>query len=296
MTPLDLGLAASGRLAAAVERRAGPLGMWLIVLGLVAISAVWVYLIGSSQRPTDLSFDDIRFDRIPAMTSWVRVEGDLRPYPNSDSLYQLHDLHDDALYLIVISDAPLALGPQVMTGQISAGEATTGNIGSLDPDIPPVPKQNEPFAIILLPAAIGGMIVLGRRIGYPIVRRERRGRHLHGAPLAPGEAIPARRSGRIGSTVVPDAAAIDCTVGVRRGDEVHEIVLTDAMPDRAAAPDRATPPEHVIRVRRSVPVTRLRVCRTSGCIPGVRVHAQTADLMLLIPDRAQRDRLLTTLG
>jgi hypothetical protein len=52
----------------------------------------------------------------------------------------------------------------------------------------------------------------------------------------------------------------------------------------------------VIRVRRSVPVTRLRVCRTSGCVSGVLVHAQTADLMLLIPDRAQRDRLLNTLG
>ena len=293
MTPLDLGLAASGRLAAAVERRAGTRGMWVIVLGLALVSAVWIYLIGSSQRPTDLSFDDIRFDRIPAMTSWVRVEGDLRPYPNSDSLYQLHDLHDDSLYLIVISDEPLELGRQVMTGHVSAGEATTGNIGSLDPDIPPVPKQNEPFAIILLPAAIGGMIVLGHRIGYPIVRRERRRRHLHGAPLSPGESIPARRSGRIASVVVPDTAAIDCTVGVRRGDDVHEIVLTDAGPD--TGPD-AQPAEHVIRVRRSVPVTRLRVCRTSGCIPGVLVHAQTADLMLLIPDGAQRDRLLNTLG
>ena len=292
MTPLDLGLAASGRLAAAVERRVGTPGTWLIVLGLVAVSGVWIYLIGSSSRPTDLSFDDIRFDRIPAMTSWIRVEGDLRPYPNSDSLYQLHDLHDDSLYLIVISDEPLALGRQEMTGHVSAGEATTGNIGSLDPDIPPVPKQNEPFAIILLPAVIGGMIVLGRRIGYPIVRHERRRRHLHGAPLGPGESIPARRSGRIASVVVPDSAAVDCMVGVRRGGDVHEIVLRDTSP----GPDTATATEHVIRVRRSVPVTRLRVCRTSGCIPGVLVHAQTADLMLLVPDRAERDRLLNTLG
>ena len=291
MTPLDLGLAASGRVAAAVERRAGARGMWLVVSGLVAISALWVYLIGSSPRPTDLSFDDIRFDRVPAMTSWIRVEGDLRPYPNNDSLYQLHDPADDSLYLIVISDEPLELGPQVMTGHVAPG-ATTGNIGSLDPDIPPVPKQNEPFAIILLPAAIGAIIVVGRRIGYPIVRRERRGRHLHGAPLAPGESIPARWSGRIASVVVPDPAAIDCTVGVRRGDDVHEIVLHETVTE----PDAAPAPEHVIRVRRSVPVTRLRVCRTSGCVPGVRVHAQTADLMLLVPDRAQRDRLVNTLG
>ena len=295
MTPLDLGLAASGRLAAAVERRAGTRGTWLIVLGLVLVSGVWIYLIGSSPRPTDLSFDDIRFDRVPAMTSWVRVEGDLRPYPNSDSLYQLHDLNDDSLYLIVISDEPLELGRQAMTGQVSPGEATTGNIGSLDPDIPAVPKQNEPFVVILLPAAIGAMILLGRRIGYPIVRPERRRRHLHGAPLQPGETIAARRSGRIASEVVPDAAAIDCTVGVRRGDDVHEIVLRDAAPGSDGA-EGATTPEQVIRVRRSVAVTRLRVCRTSGCIPGVLVHAQTADLMLIVPDRQERDRLLNTLG
>jgi hypothetical protein len=292
MTPLDLGLAASGRLAAAVVRGAGTRGMWLIVLGLVLVSAIWIYLIGSSPRPTDLSFDDIRFDRVPAMTSWVRVEGDLRPYPNSDSLYQLHDLNDDSLYLIVIADEPLELGRQVMTGHVSPSEATTGNIGSLDPDIPPVPKRNEPFAVILLPAAIAGMILLGRRTGYPIVRRERHRRHLHGAPLAPGESIAARPRGRIASVVVPDAAAIACTVGVRRGDDVHEIVLTDSPSGADSAPQA----EHVIRVRRSVPVTRLRVCRTSGCVSGVLVHAQTADLMLLIPDRAQRDRLLNTLS
>jgi len=294
MTPLDLGLAASGRLAAALQRLVGTGGTWLTVLGLVVVSGVWVYLIGSSPRPTDLSFDDIRFDRIPALTSWVRVEGDLRPYPNSDSLYQLHDLHDDSLYLIVIADEPLELGHQVMTGQVSPGEAKTGNIGSLDPDIPPVPKQNEPFAIILLPAALGAMIALGRRIGYPIVRRERGRKHVRGAPLAPDESIAARRSGRIASVVVPDEAAIDCSVAVRRGDDVHEIVLTDAGAATGTAAARSA--EHVIRVRRSVPVTRLRVCRTSGCVSGVLVHAQTADLMLLIPDRAGRDRLLNTLG
>jgi hypothetical protein len=287
MTPLDLGLAASGRLAAAVERRAGTRGRWAIVIGLVLVSAIWTYLIGSSPRPTDLSFDDVRFDRVPALTSWVRLEGDLQPYPNSDSLYALHDLVDPSLYVIVISDEPLQLGHVVMTGQISASDSTTGNIGSLDPDIPPVPKQNEPFAIILLPAAIGGMIILGRRIGYPIVRRERR-TQLHAPPLEPGESIAARRSGRIASEVVPDDAAVDCGVAVRRGTDVNEIVLLDTGAD--------PPMERVIRVRRSVPVSRLRVCRTSGCVAGVLVHAQTADLILIVPDRRDRDRLLTTLA
>jgi hypothetical protein len=181
-----------------------------------------------------------------------------------------------------------------MTGQISPNVGSdTGNIGSLEPDIPPVPKRNEPFAVILAPAAIGGMIVLGRRIGYPIVRRERRKRTA--APLEPGESIDARRSGRIASVVVPDDEAIECSVSVRRGTDVHEIVLTDKVPEAGTTTTNG-PAVRVIRVRRLVPVTRLRVCRTSGCVPGVLVHAQTADLKLLVPDRGERDRLINALG
>src|SRR5262245_41146975 len=145
MTPLDVGLAAAGWLATTLDRRVSQRGTWAVVVGLVIVSIVWVYLIGSSPRPTDLTFEDVRTGSIPHMTSWVRLEGDLRPYPNSDSLYELHDLGEPDLYLVVISDAPLQIGRQVMTGQISPNVgATTGNIGSLVPDIPPVPKRNEP--------------------------------------------------------------------------------------------------------------------------------------------------------
>ena len=294
MTPLDLGAAGAGWLATTLDRRFSRAGTWVIIGGLLMVSLVWTYLIGSSPRPTDLSFEDIRTGSIPAMTSWVRVEGDLRPYPNSDSLYELHDIADSSHYLIVISDAPLPLGRQVMTGRISptSGE-TTGNIGSLEPDIPAAPKQNEPFAIIWLPVGLGLAILVGRRLGYPVVRRERP-RLLHAAPLAPGERLNARRSGRIGSETVSAADAVPCEVEVRRGDEAHEVVLTDA-PDGAHG-SRDRPAEQVVRVRRSVPVVRLKVCRTTGCDRGVLVHAQAADLVLVFRDRSERDRLVTTLA
>jgi len=291
VTPLDLGEAAAGWLATTLDRRVSPRGTWLIVIGLVTVSVIWTYLIGSSPRPTDLSFEDIRTGSIPAMTSWARVEGDLRPYPNSDSLYELHDTADPSLYLVVISDETLPLGHQVMTGQISptTGE-TTGNIGSLVPDIPAVPKRNEPFAIIWLPAGLAAIILVGRRLGYPVVRRER-SKLLHAPPLAPGERLRARRSGRIGSDVVSLVDAVACEVEVRRGDDTHELVLID---DTQAPADR--PAEQVIRVRRSVPTVRLKVCRTTACDRGVLVHAQSADLVLAFRERSERDRLVTSLG
>ena len=290
MTPLDFGLAAAGRLATTLDRRVSRRATWLIVIGLVVVSLIWTYLIGSSPRPTDLTFEDVRTGSIPAMTSWVRIEGDLRPYPNSDSLYELHDTAEPSLYLIVITEAPLPLGHQVMTGQISpTARATTGNIGSLEADIPAVPKRNEPFAIIWLPAAVAAMILLGRRLGYPIVRRERR-RPVHGPPLAPGERLRARRSGRIQSVSLAPADAVPCAVEVRRGDEAHDLVLI------ADAQLSGDPAEQVVRVRRSVPVVPLKVCRTTGCDRGVLVHAQAADLVLVFRERSERDRLLNTLA
>ena len=291
MTPLDLGTAAAGWLAATLDRRVTRRGTLLIVICLVAVSVIWTYLIGSSPRPTDLSFEDIRTGSIPAMTSWARVEGDLRPYPNSDSLYELHDTADPSLYLIVISDAALPLGHQVMTGRISpTSGVTTGNIGSLEPDIPAVPKQNEPFAIIWLPAGLAAIILLGRRLGYPVVRRER-STLLHAPPLALGERLRARRSGRIGSEDVSRAEAIACEVEVRRGGDAHELVLVDDAPGPV---DR--PAEQVIRVRPSVPTVRLKICRATDCDRGVLVHAQSADLVLVFRERSDRDRLVTSLG
>ena len=155
MTPIDVGLAAAGWLAAAVERRTGSRrGTAAVVLGLVLVSAVITYSIGSSRRPTDVSFDDVRLDRLPAVTSWVRLEGELRQLP-SGSGYELHDTANDALYLYVIAHAPLVVGHVVMTGTVSPRQATTGNIGTIVADITAEPKRNEPFGLILLPAALG---------------------------------------------------------------------------------------------------------------------------------------------
>jgi hypothetical protein len=297
MTPLDVGLAAAGWLATRLDQRLTRRGSWVVVIALVIVSSVWTYLIGSSPRPTDLTFEDVRTGSIPAMTSWVRLEGDLRAYQNSNSLYELHDVDDPTLYVVVISDTPLTLGRQVMTGHISPSTDTgTGNIGSLEPDIPPVPKQNEPFAIIWLPAAIAIAILVGRRLGYPVVRRERP-KLLHAPPLAPGETVRAARSGRIGNEDIPPGEAMACAVEVRRGDDAHDLVLTDSPTGPASAePATAGSAVNVIRLRRSVPIVRLRICRVTGCDRGILIHAQAADLILVFGDRAERDRVVTTLG
>ena len=282
MTPIDVGLAAAGWLAAAVERRTGSRrGTAAVVLGLVLVSVVVTYSIGSSRRPTDVSFEDVRRDRLPAMTSWVRLEGELRQ-PPGDSRYELHDTANDASYLIVIAASPLDIGHAVVTGRISPRQATTGNIGTLVADIPAEPKRNEPFGLILLPAALGGVIVAGRRIGYPVVRHER-ARIVHAPPLAADERLAATWSGRIGSALVAHGTARPCTLTVVREPEISILTLRDETD------------EHTIRARRAVPVNRLRLCRLGGCQRGLEIHAQTADLVLAFADPHDRDRLANTL-
>ena len=286
MTPLDLALAVAGRLAATIERPAGGShrATWGVVVALVMLSAVPTVMIGSSQRPTDLTFDDVRLARIPAMTSWVRLEGELRiPAGVDPGIYELHDTRDDRLYVIVTAQSPLVVGHAIVTGQLSPGAATVGNIGSIDADVPAVPRRDEPFQLILVPAAIGILIAVGIRVGYPVVRRERPS-GSRSVPLAAGEQLAARWSGRIGSDVVARDASTSCIIAVSASPYVYQMALTDANAAR------------IVRMRRAPPVRYVRLCWIGGCEPGVELHARADDLILTFDDRAVRDRLAATLA
>jgi hypothetical protein len=285
VTPIDVGLAAAGRTAAAIDRAGG--GRRRLTWGLVTIllltSGVPVLFIGSSPRPTDLTFEDVRLERIPAMTTWVRLEGELRP-PESGfgELFELHDLKDPNLYLYVSNASSLPLGRQVVTGHISPRRATTGNVGTIIADAPAVPKANEPFAVILFPAAVGAFIALGLRVGYPVRRLEGRSRAA-ARPLGAGASVAARWSGRIGGETVAPSAPVPALVTVASEADTFDVTV---------ATDDAT---RVIRTRRPAPATRVRMCRIDGCEPGLEIHAPTADLLLMFADSETRDRLAATL-
>jgi hypothetical protein len=286
VTPVDLGLAAAGRLAAAIERRTGGRRRaWYVVTGLVLVSTIWVLLIGSSPRPTDLTFEDVRLERIPAMTSWVRLEGDLRPPDGGvGDLFKLYDLKDPNLYLYLSNASSLALGHQIVTGHISPRRAETGNVGTLIADVPAVPKANEPFAVILFPAALGAFVAMGITVGYPVRRDEGRSKAAP-RPLPPGDSVAVRWSGRIEGRMVSPKAPISATVSVE--GEPDRLDVTIAGPPTEAA--------HVVRTRRPAPATPIRLCRLGGCEPALEIHAPTADLLMVFADRDARDRLAATM-
>jgi hypothetical protein len=288
VTPLDLVLALAGWMASSIQRRArgSPRAVWIIVIGLVTLSGVPTVIIGSTQRPTDLTFEDVRLDRIPAMTKWVRLEGEIRgsSSPGGEG-YELHDTADDGLYVIVVAPTTVPIGHTVVTGRLSPGGGDAdGNIGTIEIDVPAVPKANEPFGLILLPAIVGLFVALGIRTGYPIVRRERSTRSRSTpAPLAHGDRTAARWSGRIGGELVAVGDARPTTIAVSTEPDLSNIALTDA---------RGV---HTVRVRRPGLPQGVRVCRVAGCEPGAEVHAHSADVVVTFDDRSTRDRFVATL-
>lgn len=247
------------------------------------MSAIPVLFIGSSPRPTDLTFEDVRLERIPAMTSWVRLEGDLRPPEGGvGDLFELHDLKDPSLYIYLSNASSLPLGHEVVTGYISPRRAETGNVGTMIADVPAVPKANEPFALILLPAAVGTFVALGINVGYPVRRYEGRWRAAP-RPLEPGASVATRWSGRIGGELIAPTASIPARVSAAGEHDFFDVTIAGPGVPR------------VIRTRRPAPATRIRVCRTGGCQPGLEIHAPTADLLLIFEDPETRDRLAATL-
>ena len=286
MTPADPVLAAIGLIAHLAQRavRGSRRGIWAVVAILFLMSLIPTLAIGTSQRPTDLTFEDVRLQRIPALTTWIRLDGVLDAVGNVTSpVYHLHAPDDPLHYLIVTADGPLEPGRQVMTGRLSLGVQGSGTIGFLDADIPAVPRRDEPFQLILLPAVLAIVIGVGMGLGYPVVRRERRDESTGVGPRTLRDVLPARWSGRIASVQVPHIAAVPCRVSLvpdAKLPDMFDLTIVDADATR------------VVRLRRAAPSHPVRLCRVTGTTPGLEFHAQNADCVLSFEDRETRSRLM----
>ncbi|HEX6867923.1 MAG TPA: hypothetical protein VF119_03910 [Candidatus Limnocylindrales bacterium] len=259
-----------------------------VVLLLLLVSAVPIALVATSQRPTDLSFEDMRNERIPAMTSWGRLEGELRRTSSAfGGLYELHDTKDPALYVIVITDAQLPDGHAMVTGRVSPRRAPTGNVGSIEADVPAVPRVDEPIWLYLTPAVIALVIILGIHLGYPVIRGERRSEFFV-AQAADREQVPVRWSGRIGREIVERAEARPGTVAVAPAPDATDM-------DDLTIADAGSDAVRTTRLRHHAAIREVRLCHVSGSDPGLELHPAASDIVLAFSDRATRDRLVARL-
>jgi hypothetical protein len=288
MVLLDRALALCGWAAAAIERGAGGRrwAPWTVVAVLLTLSAIPTIAIASSPRPTDLTFDDLRYQRIPAMTSWVRMEGVLRPASaGGGNIYELVDPVDDRSYVNVDTTERLEPGHAVVTGQLGLGSNPVGSpgfLGVIVADVPAVPRQDEPFQLILLPALLGILLAIGILQGYPVVRPERRpGQRTE--PMAPDERLEGRWGGWIRNESVGRRETVPCTIAVEPGRDAYRVTIADARSQRT------------LPVRRRAPIRQVRLCRIDGCRPGLDIRAAGADLILEFDRESARNRLASTL-
>src|SRR4051812_15617198 len=287
---IDRALAIIGWFAAAVQRLAGGSrkAPTRVALALFVLTAIPIGLVSTSHRPTDLSFEDMRLERLPGLTSWGRLEGELhRTQSAFGGLYELHDTKNPDLYVIVITDADLPDGHAMVTGRVSPRFTSTGNAGSVDADVPAVPRVDEPIWLYLTPAVVGLLLLLGQRLGYPVVRGDRRSEFFR-AQVADGEPVPVEWSGRIGKEVVERGEARRATVAVAQAPDATEMDdLTIADEGRDAA--RTT------RLRQHAAIREVRLCHLGRSEPGLELHPAASDIVLAFPDRAARDRLVARL-
>ena len=166
-----------------------------------------------------------------------------------------------------------------VTGQPLGGVRAPGTFEAFYADPTTEPARHDPWLLIALPALLGLLLLLGERIGYPVMRGESRNGPLAAAPLRPGEEIGARWNGQIGSEDLPLGEARACSVAVDDEGEVARVRIRDEGGVRSVA------------VRRSTPKVVGRVCRTNGCRPGIEVHGTGSDIVLEFDSAADRDRL-----
>lgn len=275
---LDRVLAAAGLFYSALRRR----GRWaprLAVAGLMILTLVPVVVIGSTKQPTAISLADFQTNQIPSLTSWFRFDGDLRP-ASSDApyTYTLHDPTDDARAITVVADAPLETGRTEVTGRVGTQSSLRGTFQTIEADVPTEPVRHDPWFLYGVPGILAGALVVGSALGYPIVRPDSPAT-TRTVPLRPGERLSGRWAGWIGNERVALAEMSPCTVAVSGDETVSRLTLTDPHGERT------------VPLRRAAPKRAIRICRTSGCKPGLELRAQAADVVLVFDDAATRDWL-----
>lgn len=290
MRLFDLALAGAGRVAASIQAR-GPWVTRVVIGGLLAGTLIPVMIIFAVTRvPTEVTFADLKAGFLPPMTSWLRLEGDLRPVPDDVQpasgdvpyVYTLSDPTNDRLAVSVELDAPLETGHTQVTGQVSGAGSVPGTMATITADVPTEPIRHDPWLLLALPAILATPVVVGMRTGYPVVRGDPPAPYRAG-PLRLDESLAARWSGRIGSDSAPREAMRPCTVTVTPDVDVCQVIVADA----ASA--------HTVATRRASPKRRLRICWTDGCKPALEIHAPTADLLLTFHEVIDRERFAATL-
>jgi hypothetical protein len=262
-------LAACGWLAWQVGRRARALPRagggavrataTAVGIGMLVLAVVPLIVPLFDAQPQDVTVQQIMNGAVSDPSGWVRLRGNVvaldgSPTGEEGSFGILADTVNPLRSIVVQGDLPSVIGsPGNVTGHLAEAVVT------IDPETLPIPatvagtppqivgdrivnldaapKPVRPFLwpLSILPLVLGGMLIVGARIGYPIFRQTFEIDVLAG-PLGPGERVPAAFGGRVGTNVRDLADPGAALLLVRRGPKGNVLTAQPLSDDGGPAP------------------------------------------------------------
>jgi hypothetical protein len=293
------------KVAAALASRNVATGVGILLL-LVAV--VPLVLPSFDAQPRDATVQQVLDGAIGEPGTWVRLRGrtvalDGTPTGVEGSYAILADAVNPLRSIIVQGDVQSAIdSPENVTGHLAEAfvtidvstlpiEATVAGTPPtivtdriLDLDAAPKPERASLWALSILPAILGAMLLIGARVGYPIFR-ETFEIDVLSSPLGPGERLPAAFGGRVGPLQADLGDPGAALLLVRRGPKGN--VLT-AQP---LAEDGGPPPQPVAIGGGWTSGKTGYVYTVTESVPALTVKSEDVDATFLFANPRERDRV-----
>lgn len=188
-------------------------GIWLLIVLVLVSASVPLSMEGSRQQPISETVDGLR-DGVSSLSSWVRMRGRIVTLTSPQTLAAGRAVQ--SLLIEPSGDAILMTSQRTIdhldevTGRVSNSanaDRTARLIGGprvpdeqleivdryvLTVDDPIVPQQDRDWTLVWLLVLTAGLLLVGRLVGYPVIRIRRERQVPDARPLAVGETIGLR--------------------------------------------------------------------------------------------------------
>ena len=286
-------------------RRAGGI---FVGVALLLLSIVPLVLPQFDAQPQDLTVQQIMDGAVTEPTGWVRLRGTTVELEESPT--------GEPGSFGILADAANALRSIVATGNLASAIASPSNVTghligavvTIDPATLPLeatvfgsPPRIVPGSIVeldavpkafraslwplsLIPLLLGGMMLVGARVGYPLFRQTYEVDVLAG-PLGPGERVPAAFGGRVGMNRCDLADPGAALLLVRRGPKGN-ILTAQPLPD-----DGGLAPAPVAIGGGWTSGQIGYVYTVTESVPALTIRSEEVDATFLFAKTSERDRI-----
>jgi len=282
-------------------------GVWVVVSVLLLAAAIPASIEASERQPLGQRVDDLR-DGFSALSGWVRMTGEITTLTSPTAVAGGQQVQ--SLLVEPSGDAILLLANRELdelteiTGQVSnsANAADTARrvggprfpVGDLEVidryvitvDDPIVPADRQTWAPVWVALGVAAVLVVGRRVGYPVVRLRPDAPPPAGPrPLAVGEPMdvrPLEPQEETGPSLAAPWGRLERVPRHRHTDPYFELRIPGQerpIQFRRHRWSRATPGT-LWTIRERVPV--------------VHLHDWGIEVVLALRSEADRDRLLAS--